>query len=298
VPATGTVPYQYISVPSGFTEDKWVSAIEIRPSNRRVVHHVNASAVRPAAGAKGARPLGEFFTSDAEARLVKTGQELPQFAAGNASDLLETYVPGVVHPVYQPGQAKLIKAGSNISFQIHYTTTGKAEQDRMRIGLIFAKQPPTERIKSILLFHRNFVIPAEAPNHEVNARAEVLHDVKLVSILPHIHLRGKDFEVRAIYPSGEPEILLRVSKYDFNWQINYYLAAPKLLPKGTILECLGHFDNSVNNPYNPDPKSEVRYGEQTWEEMLNGFMEIAMEPVVDAPELLGKAPTLSADRGR
>ena len=115
---------------------------------------------------------------------------------------------------------------------------------------------------------------------------------------PHAHLRGKDFEVRAIYPSGEPEILLRVSKYDFNWQINYYLAAPKLLPKGTVLEILGHFDNSVNNPYNPDPKSEVRYGEQTWDEMLNGFMEIAMEPVVDAPELLGKAPALSADRGR
>src|SRR5262249_53110818 len=171
VPATGTVPYQYISVPTGFTEDKWVTAIEIRPSNRRVVHHVNASASKPVPDAKGYRPVGEFFTSDAEARLLKTGQELPQFAANGASDLLETYVPGVVHPVYQPGQAKLIKAGSNITFQLHYTTTGKPEQDRTRIGLIFAKEPPKERIKSILVYHRNFAIPPGESNHPVEARA-------------------------------------------------------------------------------------------------------------------------------
>jgi hypothetical protein len=124
----------------------------------------------------------------------------------------------------------------------------------------------------------------------VQARAEVRRDVRLVSMLPHMHVRGKDFEFRAIYPSGEMETLLRVPKYDFNWQINYYLAAPKLPVKGTIIECLGHYDNSPNNPFNPDAKVDVRYGEQTWEEMLNGFMEIAMEPTVETPEILGKAP--------
>ena len=293
IPASGAVPYQYISVPTGFTEDKWVTAVEIRPSNRRVVHHVNASAVRPAAPGSGAHPLGEFFTSDAEQKLIRSGKELPQFAAGTASDLLETYVPGVIHPVYAPGQAKLIKAGSTISFQLHYTTTGKPEQDRTRIGLIFAKEPPKERIKSILVYNRNFVIPAGAPNHAVEARAELLRDVRLVSILPHMHLRGKDFEVRAILPDGTTDTLLRVSRYDFNWQLDYYFAKPRMLPKGTVLECLAHFDNSVNNLSNPDPKSDVRYGDQTWEEMLNGFMEIAMEPTSETPEFLGKAPTLT-----
>jgi hypothetical protein len=298
VPAKGAVPYQYISVPTGFTEDKWVTAVEIRPSNRRVVHHVNASAVRPSADGATARPTGEFFTSDAEQKLIKSGKELPQFVAGAASDLLETYVPGVVHPVYTPGQAKLIKAHSTITFQLHYTTTGKPEEDRTRIGLIFAKEPPTVRIKSILLYNRNFVIPAGAANYPVEARAELLRDVRLVSILPHMHLRGKDFEVRAIYPEGGTETLLRVSKYDFNWQINYYLANPKLLPKGTVLECLAHYDNSVNNASNPDPRADVRYGDQTWEEMLNGFMEIAMEPTSETPEILGKAPTLTSRAGR
>jgi hypothetical protein len=109
----------------------------------------------------------------------------------------------------------------------------------------------------------------------------------MVSILPHMHLRGKDFQVRAIYPAGESEILLRVPNYDFNWQINYYLAKPKLLPKGTIIEVTGHYDNSVNNPFNPDPTVDVHYGEQTWEEMLNGFMDVAIEPTSRAPALLG-----------
>ena len=162
------------------------------------------------------------------------------------------------------GQAKLIKAGSNINFQLHYTTTGKPEQDQSRIGFIFAKEPPTERIKGILVFSRTFTIPAGAPNHPVVARAVVERDVRLVSMLPHMHLRGRDFEVQLTYPSGETETVLRVPKYDFNWQINYYLALPKLLPKGTIIEVSGHFDNSLNNPHNPDARAEVRYGEQTW----------------------------------
>jgi hypothetical protein len=296
IPASGEVPYQYISVPSGFTEDKWVTAIEVRPTNRKVVHHIIASANLPPAGSNSARPAGEFFTSDAEKQLLKTGRELPQFAAQGSSDLLQVYVPGGAPPAYQPGQAKLIKAGSHINFQLHYTTSGKPEQDQTGVGFIFAKEPPKERIKSILVYHRNFAIPPTASNHPVSARAEVLRDVRLVSMLPHMHLRGKDFEFRATYPSGQTETLLRVAKYDFNWQINYYLAEPKLLPKGTILECFGHYDNSANNPHNPDPSAEVRYGEQTWEEMLNGFMEVAMEPTAANPEILGKAPDTSSKR--
>jgi hypothetical protein len=287
VPASGTVPYQYISVPTGFTEDKWVEAIEVRPSNRRVVHHINAGASPGGATA----PPADFRTSDLEQRLLKSGREIPEFAE---SELLQTFVPGGAPPMLKRGQAKLIKAGSNINFQLHYTTTGKPEQDQTRIGFIFAKEPPKERIKSILVYNRLFAIPPGAASHPVSARAAVERDVRLVSVLPHMHLRGKDFDVRVTYPSGETETVLRVPKYDFNWQINYYLSSPKLLPKGTIIEVSGHFDNSPNNPHNPDPGVEVRYGEQTWEEMLNGFMEVAMEPVVEAPRVLGKAPVTSS----
>src|SRR5262245_2624810 len=283
VPASGVVPYQYISVPTGFTEDKWVEAIEVRPSNRKVVHHINASASPGGSTA----PSADFRTSDLEQQLLKSGREVPEFAEG---ELLQTFVPGGAPPMLKKGQAKLIKAGSNINFQLHYTPTGEPEQDQSRIAFIFAKEPPTERIKSILVYNRTFAIPAGASKHPVVARAVVERDVRLVSMLPHMHLRGSDFEVRLTYPSGETETVLRVPKYDFNWQINYYLESPKLLRKGTIIEVSGHFDNSLNNRHNPNANAEVRYGEQTWEEMLNGFMEVAMKPVAEAPPVLGKAP--------
>jgi hypothetical protein len=201
--------------------------------------------------------------------------------------LLQTFVPGGVPPELQPGQAKLIKAGSSLMFQIHYTTIGTPQEDQTSVGFIFAKEPPRERIKAILVYNTRFTIPAGSSDQMIGARAEVLHDLKMVSMLPHMHLRGKDFQVRATYPSGESEILLRVPNYDFNWQISYYLSKPKLLPKGTVIECTAHYDNSVNNPFNPDATVDVHYGEQTWEEMMNGFMDVAIEPTTDTPELLG-----------
>lgn len=293
IPAKGTVPYQYISVPNNFTEDKWVQAVELRPSNRRVLHHINVSAVPPPAkGGPATRPTG-FFTNDAEARMLarlKPGEEPPQFQSAREGDLLQTFVPGGVPPELEPGQAKLVKAGSTLMFQLHYTTTGTPQEDQTSIGFFFAKEPPRERIKALLIYNTHFTIPAGSSNQMVGARAEVLHDFKMVSMLPHMHLRGKDMQFRAIYPSGESEILLRVPNYDFNWQIAYYLAKPKLLPKGTIIEVTGHFDNSVNNRYNPDPTVDVHYGEQTWEEMLNGFFDVAIEPTTETPLLLGPGP--------
>jgi hypothetical protein len=289
VPAKGTVPYEYIVVPTNFTEDKWIQSVEVRPSNRKVVHHINVSATPPRANGQASRPTG-FFTSDAEARTLarlKSGEEPPQFAAAREGDLLQTFVPGGVPPELQPGQAKLIKAGSSLMFQIHYTTIGTPQEDQTSVGFIFAKEPPRERIKAILVYNTRFTIPAGSSDQMIGARAEVLHDLKMVSMLPHMHLRGKDFQVRATYPSGESEILLRVPNYDFNWQISYYLSKPKLLPKGTVIECTAHYDNSVNNPFNPDATVDVHYGEQTWEEMMNGFMDVAIEPTTDTPELLG-----------
>jgi hypothetical protein len=209
------------------------------------------------------------------------------------SDLLEVFVPGGRPPVLKPGQARLIKAGSDISFQIHYTSTGKPEQDRTSIGFIFAKEPPTEQVKAGLVFNQRFTIPAKAADQLIEARALVKRDVKLFSMLPHMHLRGKDFQFRAIYPSGESEILLRVPRYDFHWQTNYYLAEPKFLPKGTVLECTGHYDNSVNNPNNPDPATDVHYGAQTWDEMLNGFLEVLIAPGTGSQEVFGPVPTVA-----
>ena len=291
IPATGTVPYQYIRIPSGFTEDKWVTGVEIRPSNRSVVHHINASTHAP--GSLKMLKTGEFIALDGEAgnrALILSGKEPPMFGDGIDSELIEVFVPGTIAKPLKAGQARLIKAGSDLMLQLHYTTNGKPEQDRVRVGFVFAKQPPVERVRALLVYNVHFTIPAGDSNARVEARAMLKHEVKLVSLLPHMHLRGKDFEFRAIYPTGESEVLLNVPRYDFHWQINYYLAQAKVLPAGTILECVGHYDNSPNNPDNPDPKAEVHYGEQTWEEMLNGFLEVAIDPNVPTPKVFGPAP--------
>jgi hypothetical protein len=131
-----------------------------------------------------------------------------------------------------------------------------------------------------------FVIPPQADNHRVDSQITLNADTQLVSMMPHMHLRGKAFEYRAVYPSGESETLLRVPKYDFNWQLYYVLAEPKLLPKGTRIECTAHFDNSANNPYNPDPKAEVRWGDQSWEEMMIGWFDVAFPKTLDPVKIL------------
>jgi hypothetical protein len=143
------------------------------------------------------------------------------------------------------------------------------------VGFIFAKQPPQNRVYNTLVSNRNLHIPAGAADQAVTARVQLYEDAQLLSMFPHMHVRGKSFEYRATYPTGETETLLAVPKYDFNWQLTYYLEQPKTLPKGTVIECVAHFDNSPNNPYNPDPKSEVWWGDQTWEEMLAGFVDLS-----------------------
>jgi hypothetical protein len=185
-----------------------------------------------------------------------------------------------------PGQAKLVKAGSDIVLQMHYTANGKKETDRTRIGMVFAKQPPTERVVTLAAANSKFVIPPGADNHQVDSKVTLQRDATLISLLPHMHLRGKDFEYRIIYPTGEKQTILSVPKYSFSWQLSYLPEKPLLLPKGTIIECTAHFDNSPNNPSNPDPKSEVRFGEQSWEEMMIGFFDVAINVDVDPKDLL------------
>ncbi|MEK6322485.1 MAG: thiol-disulfide isomerase [Acidobacteriota bacterium] len=255
VPADGTVPYLYFTIPTGFKQDKWIQAMEIRPGNRGVVHHVIA------------------FTQEAGAsRRGGVGS-----AAQQGRGQLGGITPNKTGVVFAPGTARIVKAGSSIVFQMHYTTNGEATKDRTSIGLVFAKEPPTRTLVTGNAANSRFVIPPGEASHEVKSSNTFKEDVHLTSFMPHMHFRGKDFTYTAVYPDGRSEILLRVPKYDFNWQLTYVLEKPVALPKGTRLDCVAHFDNSTKNKFNPDPTKEVRWGDQTWEEMMIGWFSFTRD---------------------
>jgi hypothetical protein len=288
VPASGVVDYTYVVIPTNFTEDKWVQFAEVRPDARSAVHHVLAFL----------RPPGNNFMRDAQPgvpyiprRPVSDGRQSGQRGqGGNIQDqipgeMLVGYAPGLPPAQCKPGEAKLIKAGTDIVLQLHYTPNGKAVTDRTKFGLIFAKKPPQKRVMSMMAMNYFIKIPAGDPNYEAHSLATLQQDVNLVSLLPHMHLRGKDFLYKAVYPSGETQVLLSVPKYDFSWQIQYALEQELLLPKGTRIECTAHYDNSANNPSNPDPTKEVRWGDQTFEEMMVGFFDVSFDAHSDPSAL-------------
>jgi hypothetical protein len=244
VPAEGVVDYKYFTVPTNFSEDKWVEAAEVRPDQRGAVHHIIAFVKEP--GNNAARPT-------------------------DPGSILVGYAPGENPLKLMPGTAVLVKAGSSITFQVHYTPNGKAVKDRSYIGVRFAQEPPKYRAIRGMALNAGFRIPPNDPSYEVRSSFTVKQDVTLDSLMPHRHLRGKDFQYTVVYPDGRQDMILSVPKYDFNWQLMYQLKSPMLLPKGTRIDCVAHFDNSPNNKFNPDPAKEVRWGEQTWEEMMIGF---------------------------
>ena len=267
-PASGTIEYQKVVVPSGFTEDKWVQFAEARPDDRARVHHMILFIREPGSHwLRDAKP-GVFFVAPKTTDASVDTSALP-------SDFLVGYAPGQPAAILPPGQAKLIKAGSDLVLEIHYTTNGTASTDRSKFGLVFAKQPPKERVLTLSATNGTFKIPPGDPNYKVDASFELGTTVKLASVHPHMHGRGKDFEYRIVYPTGETETLLRVPRYDWHWQLWYNLAAPIVLPKGTRIECTAHFDNSPNNPDNADPTKEVTWGDQSWDEMMVGFFDLA-----------------------
>ncbi|MFN7926398.1 MAG: cytochrome c [Blastocatellia bacterium] len=248
VPAEGAVPYIYYNVPSNFKEDKYVTAMEARAGDLSVVHHIVIYVREPNPGKpKRANDLGD--------------------------GLLGALSPGMTPFVAQPGTAKLIKAGSTIVFQMHYTPSGKSTKDRSIMGLKFASGPVEKLITTTAAADMRFVIPPNAENHEVKASWIADEDLDIVSLMPHMHLRGKDYLYRATYPDGRSEVLLSVPKYNFGWQVYYYPKKPLRIPKGTKIETVAHYDNSTKNLVNPDPNRAVRFGEQTWEEMMNGFFD-------------------------
>jgi hypothetical protein len=281
VPADGTIDYQYIVIPGNFTQDTWVKAAEIRPGNRAVVHHVIAF-IRPPGSPwlKGAEPGVPVPQVPRQAN-PEGGREANRGEGGIiGSEHLVGYVPGLQPKALNDDEAKLIPAGSDIVLQLHYTANGTAGSDKTRLGLILAKNPPKLRNFTMLAPMRNFLIPPFADNYEVKSQVQLQETVTLVDMMPHMHFRGKDFTYRAIFPNGEVQTLLFVPKYDFNWQLEYTLASPIVLPKGTRIECTAHYDNSPNNPYNPDPTKAVKWGDQTWEEMMIGWFSVAVDPSV------------------
>lgn len=257
VPAKEAVDYQYSIVPTGFTQDRWVTAAEVRPTSPSVVHHAVVYIREP----------GQTWTR-----------------GPTKADILTVYTPGTSADILPAGMAKLVKAGSDLVFEIHYTPNGTATTDQTRVGLVFAKSPPRKRVLTLQLNSTTFQIPPGDPNHRVAVSGTLPNDALLLSFLPHMHLRGKAFEYNMTPPGGTTVTLLKVPKYDFYWQLSYKLAEPIPLKKGTRLEAIAWFDNSANNPRNPDPTVGVSYGLQSWQEMLVGFFDVAVDPNLDKQE--------------
>ncbi len=276
VPATGTLDYVYVVIPTGFRKDTWVTAAEVRPSARSVVHHVLA-VVRPPGSQwmKDAKPFVPYVPP-----LPSSDGSDPQAQPVNMSyELLAGYSPGMQPQRFDVDHsAKLIPAGSDIVLQVHYTPNGKtAVQDQTRVGLTLASEPPPKRFMSAVAASWKWEIPAGDPNYEGHARLTFGEPVELVFVQPHMHVRGKDMTVRLVYPTGESQTILHVPHYDFHWQIIYYLDKPLSLPEGTRVEVTAHWDNSAANPNNPDATKTVRYGFQSTEEMLSAAMGVIID---------------------
>jgi peroxiredoxin len=251
VPAKGLVPYQYFTVDPGFKEDKWIQASEARPGNPSVVHHVVVIIQPPGAPSPAQR--------------------------GGIGEPVALGVPGMWPLVFPEGTARFVPAGSNLVFQMHYTPNGTVQTDQTRVGLTFADPKKVRKaIRSDMAINFKLNIPAGAADYAAVADYRFGQDTILYSLFPHMHLRGKSFRLSAFYPDGTQEILLDVPRYRFDWQNQYVLVKPKLMPEGTILKCEGHFDNSEANLNNPDPTVSVRFGEQTWNEMLVGYFDMAL----------------------
>lgn len=268
VPAQGTVPYKHFVVDPGFTEDVWIKAAEARPDNRAVVHHL----------------ILFYFPPNQD-------RWRPQDALFNA---IAPFAPGMPPIRCTDQEALRIPAGSKLVFQMHYTPNGTPQTDQSSAGLIFA-DPETIRREVTVEAALNFRlrIPPGDPDYMARTKFNVQRESLLYSLTPHMHYRGKSFRFTAQYPDGQREILLDVPRYDFNWQNTYLLAKPKRLPQGTVIDMEAHFDNSADNPFNPDPDVTVFWGEQTWEEMMVGSLGMAAAD----QDLQATPPTIEPTEG-
>jgi hypothetical protein len=250
IPATGAMEYQRVVVQTKLPQDRWVTAVEIRPSSPAVVHHVLVFLVFP-----------PDHPRHGEQPRYRNG--LDGYFAG--------LVPGQGHVIYPRGVAKFLPRDAMLMFQIHYTPNGTATEDRPKIGVKFSDGPPEHEILTRGVFNTKFQIPPGESNHEVAASHRFAFPVRLLSFNPHSHVRGKAYRYEVEYPDGRAETVLEVPRYDFNWQLEYYLREPLDLPAGARLKVTAWYDNSDKNPANPDPSATVHFGDQTWDEMMIGY---------------------------
>ena len=324
VAAEGTIEYKYYVVDTNFKEDKWVQVAECMPDNRGVVHHMivflkppgmglfggrggqrsgegdaagdaaKEEAKREARSADNARAvgIGEDKPADKNAKAENAGRDRRRGRGGRGGGQasfgqLCGFAPGTRPYVLPPGMAKLIPAGWQLVFQMHYTPNGSPQKDRSSVGIKFTDPASVKyRVATANAANGAFVIPAGDPAFKVESERTYGKDVVMLSVFPHMHLRGKDFHYELIYPDGRKETILNVPRYDFNWQTSYVFSESKQLPEGTTLHCTAHFDNSADNPANPDPTKPVRWGDQTWEEMMIGWFDIAVPKDTDIAQVL------------
>lgn len=320
VPATGEIPYVTYLAKVPFPEDKWIAALQVRPGNRAVVHHMAITEIELDEGIKPA-DLGPLARISRQLGLVNVliGSRHAVTAPPNPAvfDMLGVYTPGTTFEMYGDGSAKLLRGGKNfyINFNIHYQTAGKTERDQSMIGLWFQPRPPKHQLfrvpgaaETIIAQGRELLtdapgkkaegtstaippIPPNAPNYEVTGIAAYTQPVTIYQFQPHAHLRGKDFKYTVVYDDGREQTVLSVPKYDFRWQLAYELETPLDLPAGSKLVVTAHYDNSVNNKYNPGPDKQVDFREgqnQSWDEMFTPFVQYTInsqsEPAAPAEE--------------
>jgi hypothetical protein len=297
IPASGTVDYKYFEVPTNFTQDTYVQAMEVRAGTRTVVHHVIVFARAPQPpplppDAPRPQPQPAVFKFAEGMGIPKKDETTKSIndrpAPQRLGQSIGGFAPGQFVRVYQPGTAIRIPAGSVLVFQVHYTANGTATTDRTTIGLKLAKEKPKDEVRMSALINGAFTIPAGEGNHRVDAELTLVQDITLWSMLPHTHVRGKRWEYQVMYPDGRSETLLSVPKYDFNWQTDYIFKEPLKLPKGTKIHATAWYDNSANNPSNPNPSLDVKWGDQTWEEMMFTSLNYTVNTPPATPTVEGK----------
>ena len=263
------VDYQYLilAVP-GPPRDRWVTRIAIRPSARAVVHHIVAYVRERDNEWLKASPRGVMHVPPPADRQTK-------------ADILAVYTPGARDVILPGGLAKKLPAGAEVVLQFHYTPSRRLELDRTAIELNFAPSPPRQRVLTLQMGVDDLEIPPGDRGYRRSVSGTLPQDALLLNLMPHMHLRGSEFAFEIVGDGGRVETLLRVKPFDFYWQLTYWLAQPRLLPKGTRLRFTGTFDNSAANRRNPDPGATVRWGEQSWQEMMIGFFDVAVDPGLD-----------------
>lgn len=333
VPAEGELPMQNFYVPVPFSEERWVEKVELRPGNPAVVHHSIANVVNLPAGTKivngkavsgnasdaalnsqSARETGGLSEGGAPRTSREVVLSQDSFTRSGAFKLVGQ-APGKGFERHHPGTAKRILPGMYVQFNMHYQPSGRAEKDRSRLGLWFAKQPPKYEVLTKGVTDNVFIegkelaetrmingrevkvrgrlpnIPPNVDNWEISAETPIKEDITLYAFAPHMHLRGKDIKYTLVWPDGRKQVLLNVPKFDFNWQLHYELAEPMKIPAGSRLHAVAHYDNSIKNRYNPAPHKEVFWSEQSWDEMFIPWFEYTVDS-----KLLTKPAAQSASK--